>query len=448
MRLLESRAKDRLKPSVSTLTAAAFAGGLLLGVLLATGIDFARSAHEEPDIAHYREVRDFVSESFVREVDHEQLLDRALHGLTEGLDPYSRYYDREETAELERDMEGRYTGIGAVFKQPIAQGRILFTLPGSPAAQAGLRVGDRLVEIDGVATSTLDEERMRALLGDAQRDILHLVVQGLDGVQRPAQVKRASIVDPTVRHERMLDPERKIGYLAITTFSHETAAEFDQAFERLRARGMRALLLDLRNNPGGVLGAAVDIARRFIADGVIVSTEGRGQPIVHRAVPAEAWYRGFPLVLLVDGGSASASEVLAAALQDRRAAVITGSATYGKGMVQTIRHFTEAQAIAKVTTSYYYTPAHRNLERSLEPDREFGIAPDIAIRLSAAERQTIHDFLAHYSPPPDALPALKAWEAAESVTLIEAQPQDPQIDAALALFAGKKPGPYPAAELP
>jgi carboxyl-terminal processing protease len=250
-------------------------------------------------------------------------------------------------------------------------------------------------------------------VGAEERD-LEFQVTGLDGVAREVKVRTGSVVEPTVQHERMLDERRGIGYVTISSFTHETPGEFVQAFERLRAGGMRALVLDLRGNPGGVLSAAVEIAGRFLRDGLIVSTEGRGDVSVHRAEPAAAWWAGFPLVLLVDEGSASASEVLAGALQEHRAAAVVGSRTFGKGMVQTIHRFPEQGSVFKLTTSYYYTPSHKNLEHSADPTRERGLQPDLRVDLRSEERRAIHERLSKPSPPREALARIASGSASRT----------------------------------
>jgi carboxyl-terminal processing protease len=238
----------------------------------------------------------------------------------------------------------------------------------------------------------------------------------------------------------MLDPERHIGYLAITRFSAETSDEFDRAVEFLTERGMTSLVLDLRYNLGGTLSSAVEIARRFVPEGVIVSTEGRGEPVVYEADPEGADLEGLPLAILVNASTASASEVLAGALQDHRVAALVGEATFGKGMVQAIRTFNEAGGRAKVTTSYYYSPTHRNFERSADPNREYGLLPDLAVPLLAEERAPVQGFLQSYSPGPDVLPALEAWAADSGQDLIPPMPMDPQLSSALDLLNGRHPG--------
>lgn len=419
-----------------------FAAGVLAGVLLSLFVQELWPAGRREDLEHYSAVRDFAREAFVREVSDEELLDLALHGMLKGLDGYSRFYDREESAALTRETSGRYRGVGVVFRRPTQEGRVLYPLSDSPAARAGVRVGDRFLSVDGRSVEGMSEGEFRALLRDPARQVLDVRVMGLDGEERELSIEPDSIVDPTVRHARMIDPELGIGYLAIVSFSDETREEFDQAFGFLRERGMRALVLDLRHDLGGVLDSAVSVARRFIREGPIVSTEGRGEPLLYSADPEEALYAGTPVAVLVDRETASASEVLAAALQDHRVAALVGEATYGKGMVQTIHTFDRWGTRAKVTSSYYYSPSHRNFEHTVDPGRDYGIRPDVEVPLTRAARERLYTFLESYGPGPEVIPALEAWEAQEGTRLIEPHPEDPQLEAALELLRGRRPGPH------
>jgi N6-L-threonylcarbamoyladenine synthase len=245
----------------------------------------------------------------------------------------------------------------------------------------------------------------------------------------------------------MLDPASSIGYLAILSFSRQTPQEFDQSFQWLQQLGMRGMILDLRRNYGGVLESAVAIARRFVpatdegsrsvpASDLIVSTEGRGDPIYYRADSREALYAGFPLVVLVDGDSASASEVLAGALQDHRVAVVTGSPTYGKGMVQTIRRFQERGTMAKVTSAYYYSPTHRNFERTVDPDRVW-IPPDS----DPARRSSVRSCTAgSATPAADSIAAVEAWQAEQT-----SPSRAPRTRSSTRRWSlrGRPPGPHP-----
>ena len=418
-----------------------FLQGAICGIGLTWLVFEISSPSLEPDLAHYREVRDFAREAFVREVSDDELLDHALHGMLSALDPYSRYYDREESERLERETVGRYVGMGVVFRGGIENGLVLFPLAGSPGERAGIRVGDQLLVVEGTPLAELSESELRALVEASENDPIELRVRGREGETREITLRAESVVDPTLRHTKMLDEAYGIGYVAIQSFSHQTPREFDAAFEYLSDKGLQALIVDLRANYGGVLESAVEIARRFVADGVIVTTEGRGTFAAQHAQPAKALHVGLPLVVLVDGESASASEVLAGALQDHRAAVIAGSPSYGKGMVQTIRRFDPDTRRAKVTSSYYYTPTHRNFERTAE-DGEAGITPDLVIESDESERRAVHAYLARYSPPLELLGQLEEWELESGETWIEPAPTDGQLAAALNLLRGERPGPF------
>ncbi len=419
--------------------------GTLCGLLLAGILRSWFSTGEEPDVARYREVRDFVRSNYVREVGERELLESALHGMIDNLDRYSRFLGRDQVADFERETGGRYRGIGVIFQTPINSGRVLFCLRDSPAARAGVRVGDRVRSIDGTQLSDLTDAEVSRRLGRSEKDTVELEIVSRGDEARHLTVERSELVDPTVRHERMLDVRRGVGYLAIVAFSHQTPEEFDRAVDRLVELGARSLVIDVRGDPGGVLASAVQIVNRFVANGVVVSTEGRDEPSVYEAVPAEARFVGMPLIVLADQDSASASEVLAGALQDYRAAVLVGAPTYGKGMVQKIHGFGDGEAVVKLTNSYYYTPSHRNLERTVDKAWEFGLVPDLSVDVSQSVRAKIHAFLQLYSPPSESLDDLRAWERDEHVSLIPEPPDDPQLDAALALFRGERPSALAAA---
>jgi carboxyl-terminal processing protease len=186
-----------------------------------------------------------------------------------------------------------------------------------------------------------------------------------------------------------------------------------------------------------MLDVALHFADRFVPAGVLVSTRSRTETRSTRATEKETRLAGLPLVVLVDGDSASASEVLCGAVQDHRVAVIVGEPTYGKGAVQTLTHF-EGDASIKITTSLYFTPAGRQIEHTAERS---GLAPDVQVDVTPAERRAIHAFLGSYSPPPAALPELAAWEAEEDVSDVPRPPADPQLAVAVALLLGRAPGP-------
>ena len=427
------------------------AAGSILGTVLSIAFFQVALQRTDEDLEDYRRVRNFISSTYVRPISEGDMVDRALHGLVEGLDPYSRYYDREQIAGVERDTSGVYQGIGVVFAPLAPPGQVLFPVEGSPAHEAGIEVGERIVRAGGLEVAEISREELLRVIGEAGEDGLPLAVEDRTGAVRELTLQPRELVDPSVRHARLLAPadgppghdlRQPIGYLAVTSFSRRTPEEFDAAVDGLleRAGGeLAGLVVDVRGNPGGVLEAAVELANRFVAEGALVTHEGRRETVDYRARPELARLGGLPLAVLVDGGSASASEVFAAAVQEHRAGVVVGSPTYGKGVVQEVRRFAD-RMIVKLTTAYYYTPSRRNLERTVDRAWDCGIQPDLEVALSGGEARALTQHLASYTPPPEALEALRAWEAELGTPLVPGHPVDPQLDGALALFAGERPG--------
>lgn len=418
------------RPDSSGTSPALFALGVAVGLLGALIVDRGLRFFLDRDLELVRAVRNLTLQEFVREVERDQLIDDALGGMLAGLDRYSHYYAPEEIAALERETNGEFLGIGVVFREP---GRILFPYPGSPADKAGLRVGDRILSAEGEAVAAMEPRQLQALLHREETDV-HLSVEGLEGTQREVVLRPEVVLDPTVRHARMLTDD--VGYLSIRSFSHRTPQEFDEAVAEMKRAGLRALVLDLRANPGGILDAAVALANRFIDNGALVATRSRNETRVTEAKPEQATLAGLPLVVLLDSNSASASEVLAAALQDHAAAVLVGEPSFGKGTVQTLKHIGAERAVVKLTTASYCSPALRHIEHDEENSEHSGVAPDWFVPLSAAERKAVHDFLFGYSPPESALDELRAWEEREGLDLIDEPPRDRQLEAALALLTG------------
>lgn len=420
---------------------AVFLLGVLAGMLVLLIAQELVPQRADPTSAQFERIKEFTRTHFVRELTDQDLVDRALHGMIDGLDPYSYYYDQSQDERVRRETEGEFKGIGVIFRRPTELGQVLFPLVGTPAWEAGLRVGDTLLAIDGEKVEGLDEAAFRERLRASGKDRLLVHVKALDGAERDVELRPRVVLDPTVRHEALVDEALGVGYICIRSFTHRTAEEFDAAVERLRARGASALIIDVRHNGGGVLDAAIDIARRFVREGTIVSSEGRVESVVHSAVRGAARYAEMPTVVLVDGGSASASEVLAGALQDHRVAVVVGEPTYGKGMLQTIRTFPSFGSRAKVTSAYYYSPSKRNFERTADEGRDWGILPDVHVPVDDLTRRRVAAHLGRYDPPAELMDELRAFEAREGVSLLGVPPDDPQLAAALALFAGERPGP-------
>ncbi len=413
--------------------------GITSGVLFALIYQRMQKPQMEPDLQQYADIRNFVRSNFVRPIDEQDILDRSLHGMARSLDPYSRFYNAEESARLENETAGNYFGIGVVTRRMDGKQRVLFCIPTSPAEAAGLRSGDELVLIDGDTVADLTShgfgERMRGPEGTE----ISLNIRHMDGSIFDAKVKRGLVANPSVRHVEMIPNTPGIGYLSIHSFSRRTALEFDAAMSELKGQGMNGLILDLRGNLGGVMDTSLSIARRLIPKGSLLRTKGKRSTEVHLARSNETLWKDLPLVVLVDGDSASASEILAGALQDHRRAAIVGMPTYGKGMVQTIRRFPEYGTKVKVTTAYYYTPSGRLFERSSEEGREHGLVPDVVIQLDREAQRSVDNYLESYGAPMEAREAIQTWEQKAGIEVMPHVPRGAQFSAALDLLIGRHP---------
>jgi carboxyl-terminal processing protease len=338
------------------------------------------------------EVLERVEREYVNPVDDHQLLQAAIRGMVSSLDPYSAYLDGEEYDEIKISSSGQYSGVGIEVSMDDGQVVVVAPFDDSPAAEAGIRSGDVIATIDGVAvnTTTLADTigRMRGKEGTSVR--IGIV---REGSAEPLQftLKRSRVQLHSVKAEL---PEAGYGYVRIAQFSETTGDELIKALQALRKSNggpLKGLVLDLRNNPGGVLEAAVAVADDFLDSGVIVSARGRTpeSKFEMSATPGDE-LNGAPIVVLVNGGSASAAEIVAGALKDHRRATLMGRTTFGKGSVQTVMPLSGDRAI-KLTTSLYYTPSGVSINHR-------GIAPDIELE---------RDAKAPLVPPPADAPLLQ-----------------------------------------
>jgi carboxyl-terminal processing protease len=314
------------------------------------------------------EVMQRVRDNYVDSVDDHKMLQDALRGLVTGLDEHSAFLDRDEYAELKRSTSGSYAGIGIVVESSAAGVSVARRLPGSPAERAGIEPGDVITAIDGTVLSAANlDDAVARLRGPVGSRVRLSIRPAAGGAGRELVLERAEVALPSVAAE-LLTPG--YGYLRISSFTDATNAEVDRALERLRAqRQLRGLVIDLRDNPGGVLEAAVAVADDFLDRGTIVTADGRTRDARFRmeATPGDA-SGGAHLAVLVNGGTASAAEILAAALHDNGRAALIGHKTYGKGSVQTILPLADGEAV-KLTTSRYQTPSGASING-------IGILPD------------------------------------------------------------------------
>jgi carboxyl-terminal processing protease len=352
--------------------------GASLYLALASGVLADKPAAPKDDLPWQdarmlADVLERVKHEYVNPVDDHQLLQAAIRGMVSSLDPYSAYLDGEEYDEVKISSSGEYSGVGIEVSMEDDEVVVVSPFEGSPAAVAGIRSGDVIASIDGVPvnTTTLADTigRMRGKEGSSVKiGILR------EGSSEPLQftLKRSRVELRSVKSE-LLEPG--MGYVRISQFSETTGDDLEAALKDLRKRNgapLKGLVLDLRNNPGGVLEAAVAVSDAFLDHGVIVTAKGRTPESKFEmdATPGDA-LNGAPIVVLVNGGSASAAEIVAGALKDNHRAKLMGRTTFGKGSVQTVIPLTGDRAI-KLTTSLYYTPSGVSINHR-------GIAPDIEL---------------------------------------------------------------------
>jgi carboxyl-terminal processing protease len=366
----------RNKSGNALLLAVGIAIGLSLGLAHGVLADKPAAAGADlpwQDARMLAAVLERVKHDYVNPVDDHQLLQAAIRGMVASLDPYSAYLDGDEYDEVKISSSGRYSGVGIELSIEDDQVVVIAPFDGSPAAQAGIRSGDIIVTIDGIPvnTNTLADTigRMRGAEGTSVKiGIMR------EGNPEPMlfTLKRSRVDLHSVRGE-MLEPG--YAYLRISQFSETTGDDLNASLKDLRKHNgapLKGLVLDMRDNPGGVLEAAVAVADAFLDSGVIVTAKGRtpDSKFEMDATPGDV-LNGAPIVVLVNGGSASAAEIVAGALKDQHRAKLMGRTTFGKGSVQTIIPLSDDRAV-KLTTSLYYTPSGVSINHR-------GIAPDIEL---------------------------------------------------------------------
>ena len=320
-------------------------------------------------------IEDVIHQYYLEEADAEALETGIYSGMVDSLgDPYSDYYSAEELKEMEQDVEGIYFGIGAYVgidtatQLPVISG----VIEGTPAEEAELRDGDLIYMVDGTETQGMDTSDVVALIRGEENTTVHLTLirEGEDDYLE-VDVTRRKVESPTVNHEML---ENNIAYIQITEFDQVTIDQFAEALAVCKGSGMEGLILDLRSNPGGSLTAVCEIARKVLPKGLIVYTEDKYGEGDRFTCDGKNEIQ-VPMVVLINGYSASASEILAGALQDYEKGVLMGTQTYGKGIVQRIITLSDGSAV-KLTISSYFTPKGRNIH-------EIGIEPDVVVEFDS-----------------------------------------------------------------
>ena len=311
-----------------------------------------------------------IRSSYVGEYTDKKLFEGAMHGLVESLDdPYSEYMDEKGFARLNEMTDGTFGGIGVVLGQRNKEFVVVSPMEGSPGAKAGIEAGDKILKVNDVDTKGRTLEDVVSTIRGKKGTSVKLLLEHKNGQQFTADIVRDDIKVQSVAG-RML-PDSKIGYIRIAMFNENTGEEFKKAYEKLEQEGMQATLLDLRHNPGGLLTECVKVSNYIVPKGPVVSiTDKKGNTKVYESKLEKVKY---PLAVLIDHGSASASEIVSAAVQDTKAGKLFGVKTYGKGCVQSVFHITTKTGL-KLTTAMYYTPSGRSIHK-------VGVTPDVEIEL-------------------------------------------------------------------
>ena len=315
----------------------------------------------------FADTLDQVERNYVKPVSRRELIEAAIGGVLGKLDPYSNYINRDDLGRFKSTVESQFGGIGIQITIDHDQLKILSPLVGTPAYRAGLQAGDNILEIEGKTTDGVSiEEAVKRLKGEAGTSVTLTVAHVGSSKRETVTVTRELIHVETVLGDHrqnddawnfMLDADKHIGYIRVTGFSRDTAADLKKALENLKTAGLKGLILDLRFNPGGLLTSAIEISDLFITSGRIVSTQGRNTPERTWDAQQEGTFEGFPIAVLVNRYSASASEIVSACLQDHKRAVVIGERTWGKGSVQNVIELEGGRSALKLTTASYKCPA-------------------------------------------------------------------------------------------
>ena len=325
------------------------------------------------------EINSLIDKYYYFDVDRDKQEEALYDGIMDGLDdPYSVYYTKEEYAELQEDTSGEYVGIGAVVTMNSdMRVEIVRPIKNSPAEEAGLKAGDILVQVDD--TEITDQE-LSVVVDMIRGEEAHLKIyrQG-ESDYLEFDVERRTVENYTVESE-MLDDQ--VGYIAVTQFNDNTAQEFEDAIDEVQANGAKAAIIDLRDNPGGLLTAVVDMCDYIMDDGVIVSTKDRDGNVIGEYKDSGKHSVDIPLVVLVNGNSASASEIFSGAMQDSGKAKLVGTTTFGKGIVQSVIPLSDGTAV-KLTIAKYFTPNGNDIHKK-------GITPDYEVELPDGQTSAVN----------------------------------------------------------
>ncbi len=383
--------------------------------------------------------------NYVTEFDEGEAIEAAINGMLASLDPHSSYLDPDDFKDMQAQTSGEYGGLGIEVTAQDGFVKVVSPMDGTPASRAGIKSGDYLTAIDGKSIVGLPlNDAVKQMRGAVGSNIAVTVVR--ENVEPFDVSLTREVIRPEVVKSKTVGND--VGYIRITTFNEQTVKALDKAIENVRKGPLKGLVLDLRDNPGGLLEASIEVTSRFVNGGEVVSTRGRHDIDSKRynAVRAARFPDQLPVVVLVNNGSASAAEIVAGALQDRQRAVVMGVTSFGKGSVQTVLPLGPNKGAMRLTTSRYYTPSGRSIQGAgIDPDFEVA-----AVRLSDKDIAELKTRAARYSEA--ALPhALENEQGAErkpphvpaDMPPAEYKGEDYQLDQAIALIHAGKAVPKP-----
>jgi carboxyl-terminal processing protease len=330
--------------------------------------------------------QDYVDEN---KTSYHDLVNAAMKGMLSSLDPHSQFMDPDDFRDMQDDTRSRFNGLGIEVSMKNGLPTVITAMEDTPAAKAGILSGDQILRINGISTERMDlQDAINVLRGPAGAKITLTLLRPSTKEIKEYTLQRAEIKIQSVKGARLLDPELtgpfKIGYIRLVQFNEPTADELSKAIDELQKQGMQALVLDLRNNPGGLLNSAVDVCAQFLPPNTkVVSTQGRvaSQQHDYSTSGVKKERPNFPMVVLINEGSASGAEIVAGALKDLHRAVLVGETTFGKGSVQNVMQLPDGSAV-RFTTAKYYTPSKQVIQGN-------GVTPNIRVGMTAEQERSL-----------------------------------------------------------
>ena len=369
---------------------------LLFGVFPAAFAQEAQPAKSEEDngyaqISIFAKALELIRQDYVddNKTSYHDLINAAMKGMLSSLDPHSQFMNPDDFRDMQDDTRSRFNGLGIEVSMKNGLPTVIAAMEDTPAAKAGVLSGDQILRINGISTERMDlQDAINVLRGPAGAKITLTLLRPSTKEIKEYTLQRAEIKIQSVKGARLLDPEFtgpfKIGYIRLVQFNEPTADELSKALDELQKQGMQALILDLRNNPGGLLNSAVDVCAQFLPPNTkVVSTQGRvaSQQHDYSTSGAKKERPNFPMVVLINEGSASGAEIVAGALKDLHRAVLVGETTFGKGSVQNVMQLPDGSAV-RFTTAKYYTPSKQVIQGN-------GVTPNIRVAVTADQERSL-----------------------------------------------------------